>query len=257
MRAMQAIAATLALTGLACTATAGERLGVVLIHGKNGSPRQLELYDRPLAELGAVSARPAMCWSRERIYDRTYLDCMHDIDVAIDELKTRGATSIVIAGMSLGGNMALGYGARHPGLKGVVALAPAHLAEIIVRRPEIAASVRKAQDMQAEGHGDDQATFADINIGRSITVQTTPKIYLSFFGRRSAAVMPVNAARLTAPLLLVAGTEDASQRGKGYIFDRAAANPLNRYIALKSDHLGTPAAAREAVMEWLKSLAGR
>jgi pimeloyl-ACP methyl ester carboxylesterase len=231
-----------------------ERLGIVLLHGRGAMPQQFLSYDAPLAKQGYLVERPEMCWSRQRIYDRPYLECLRDVDEAIEWLRTHGMTGFVVAGQSLGANAALAYGARHDGLKGVIALAPAHLAELLPRRAEIASSIKRAQELIAAGHGESRFNFADVSGGRISTVTTTPKIYLSFFGEISSAVMPVNAARLKAPLLLVAGNQDPSQRGPSYIFDKAPPNPLNRYVTVKSDHVGTPRAAREVVLKWLGEL---
>ena len=115
-------------------AASAERLGVGLIHGKQGLPRQFESCEAPFAAKGYLAERPEMCWSCTRIYDRPYIDCLRDIDAAIERLKSRGATAFVVVGMSLGGNAALAYGARRKGLKGIVAIAPAHPAELIARR---------------------------------------------------------------------------------------------------------------------------
>ena len=102
-----------------------ETIGVVMMHGKTGTPAQFDGLAAAVEAAGFPVERPQMCWTRSRIYDRTYLDCLADADAAAARLKARGATGIVILGMSLGGNAALGYGARRPGLKGVIALAPA------------------------------------------------------------------------------------------------------------------------------------
>jgi pimeloyl-ACP methyl ester carboxylesterase len=256
--ARRVLLVALALAALAGSpAVAAERFGVVMLHGKQGLPRQLESYDAPLAVLGHLTERPEMCWSHQRIYDRPYLACLGEIDDAVGRLKARGATAFVIIGMSLGGNAALGYGARRHGLMGIVALAPAHAVELLALRPNIAASIERARILVSEGNGDAQAAFAENNTGVDFTVTTTPKIYLSFHGPDSPAVLPANASRLTAPLLYVAGTEDRTQRGPGYVFDHAPKNPLNRYVTVHSDHRGTPAAGREAVIEWLKELARR
>ena len=166
-------------------------------------------------------------------------------------------TGFVVAGQSLGANAALAYGARHGGLKGVIVLAPSHLAELLPNRPVIASSIKRARELIAAGHGESRSDFSDVNDGRTSTVTTTPKIYLSFFGEASSAVMPVNAARLKAPLLLVVGNQDPSQRGPSYIFDKAPPNPLNRYVTVNSDHLGTPRAARDVVLKWLGELGAR
>ena len=257
MRLKQAVAVALAFFGFVASARAAEKLGIVMLHGKQGVPEQLEAYDGPLGALGHFSERPEMCWSRRRIYDQSYPECLREIDVAIERLRSRGATAFAIIGMSLGGNAILAYGARHQGLKGVVALAPAHAAEILAQRPDIGNSIEQAHRLIADGQGDTKTTFAEINTGRTFTVTTTPNVYLSFHGVNSIAVMPSNAAKLTAPLLYVAGTQDASQRGPDYVFNKAPKNELNRYVLVQADHRGTPAAGLHAVVEWFKELEGR
>ena len=256
MRRLRAAAVAIFAVALAEPTRAAKKLGVVLIHGKQGTPAQFSSYEAPLAEQGYLSERLEMCWSRQRIYDRPYLDCLADIDAAVERLKERGANAIVVLGMSLGGNAALAYGARHAGLKGVIALAPAHAPEFIARWPAVSASIEKARALVKSGRGKAKTDFADVNAGGPITVTTTPKIYLSFHGSDSAAVMPGNAAKLTAPFLCVAPTDDPPQRGRDYVFAKVPRHAINRYVSVDSDHRGTPAAARETVMNWLKELMG-
>lgn len=237
-------------------------LGIVLVHGKQGRPVGFERITEALNEAGWQTERPEMCWSRARIYDQPYLDCLGDIDSAIRRLRERGATEIVIVGMSLGGNGVLGYGARHAGLKGIVALAPAHAPEVISLRPDVAQSLLKARAMIAEGRGDAMDEFADVNTGAgtalvNFTVRTTARIYVSFFAPESAAVMTENAGKLKAPLLLVSGTNDPTQRGARNIFQSVPSNPMNRFVSVDATHMGTPAAARPAMFEWLKELLAR
>jgi esterase/lipase len=103
----------LLISCIALTASAhGETVGVVMMHGKHGTPGQLQQLADAIADGGFAVERPEMCWSAARIYDRTYLECFADIDAATARLKERGATAIVVLGMSLGGNAALGFGAR-------------------------------------------------------------------------------------------------------------------------------------------------
>jgi pimeloyl-ACP methyl ester carboxylesterase len=257
MRPNRADAMALAFFGFVASANATEKLGIVMLHGKQGVPEQLEAYDGPLGALDYLSERPEMCWSRRRIYDQPYPECLREIDTSIEHLKSRGATAFAIIGMSLGGNAVLAYGARHQGLRGIVTLAPAHPAEILAQRSDIGKSIEQAHRMIADGRGDTKTTFAEINTGKTFTVTTTPKIYLSFHGANSIAVMPGNAAKLTAPLLYVAGTQDVSQRGPDYIFNKVPKNELSRYVLVPADHRGTPTAGLHAVVEWLKELAER
>ena len=232
-----------------------ETIGVVMMHGKHGAPSQLQQLGATVANAGFLVERPEMCWSAARIYDRTYLECFADIDAAATRLKRHGATAIIVLGMSLGGNAALGFGARRQDLKAIIALAPEHAPELLRRRPYIAESIGQAQVAVAAGRGDKKAMFDDIDLGNVFRVSTTPAIYLSFFGPDSPAVMPENAAHLTAPLLMVSGNNDPTQRNADNIFAHVPLDPSNRHVTLEADHLGTPAASVAAVLSWLKILA--
>jgi pimeloyl-ACP methyl ester carboxylesterase len=254
MRALQSLGIVIALIAISHPAWAQERLGVVLMHGKQSAPGEHQPLADAIASAGFLVEQPEMCWSGRRIYDRSYLDCLLDIDAAIDRLKARGARAVVVAGHSLGANAALAYGARTE-VKGVVALAPGHTPELRAALPAIAASLDRARRLIAEQRGNEQSTFADFNGDLAIAVTTTARIYLSFFAADSPAVMPNNAARLKSPLLVVTGIADPFQRGPDYIFAKAASHILNRYITVAAGHFDTSAASAEAVIAWLRVLA--
>jgi hypothetical protein len=120
--------------------------------------------------------------------------------------------------------------------------------------PQISESVARAQAMVAERRGDERASFTDLNIRGPFSIETTAVIYLSFFDPAGPANMFDNISRLRTPLLWVAGTADRSQSESDIFFSQAPTNPLNRYIIVTADHLGTPTAAREAVLAWLREL---
>jgi len=119
---MLAVVPGLAAPGLAQT------IGIVLMHGKTGSPTSvINQLAIALQGAGYLVEAPEMCWSRRRIYDRPFLDCLTEIDSAIGRLKSRGAGRMVVAGMSQGGDAALVYGARHANLAGTSrSLQPRH-----------------------------------------------------------------------------------------------------------------------------------
>jgi pimeloyl-ACP methyl ester carboxylesterase len=248
--------AAISLMAAMSVASAEEKLGVVLMHGKQSAPEQHELLASAIAAAGFPVERPEMCWSGRRIYDRDYPGCLRDIDSAVDRLRQRGATALVIAGHSLGANGALAYGARNT-VKGVVALAPGHRPEVLARRPRIAEDLERARRLVAEGRGDRPTGFADYNGSLVITVTATPVAYLSFFAPDSPAVMLDNAARLKAPLLYVVGNGDPLQRGPEEIFAKAPPHTLNRYITVQAGHFDTSAAAAGAVVEWLRLVGQR
>jgi esterase/lipase len=245
----------LAGLALAGPAAAQARVGVVLVHGKQGSAQNLQGLADALTSAGYAVERPEMCWSRQRIYDRTYLDCLGDIDVAAARLRAAGATAVVVAGMSLGGNAALAYGARRDGLAGVIALAPAPAIEFVSRRPDISESLAKARQMAAQGLGEVRAVFKDINVGQSFEVTTTANIYVTFFSPESPGVMPDNAVRQKTPLLVVSGQFDSTQRSVSYVFARAPSNPQNWHVTLHTNHRGTATMARDTLLAWLRLVA--
>ncbi|MGH6768346.1 MAG: alpha/beta fold hydrolase [Xanthobacteraceae bacterium] len=236
-------------------AVAQERVGIVLMHGKQSAPTEHLELTGALAAAGFLTDVPEMCWSGRRIYDRPYRECLREIDAAIRRLKQKRATAVVVIGHSLGANGALGYGAATKGLKGIVALAPGHRPEALSRRAEVIASLARARKLAALGRGDIPDKFIDFNGSLAVTVVATPNAYLSFFAPDSPSLMPINAARLQAPLLYVVGTGDPLQRGPNEIFAKAKHHPLNRYVTVDAGHFDTSAAAAPAVVAWLKELA--
>jgi len=241
------------LGGLSCPAWA-DGLGVVLMHGKQGFPDNpnISTLAQNIKAAGFLLEEPSMCWARGVIYNAAFLDCLAAVDDAIARLKSRGATRIVVAGMSLGGAGALGYGARHDGLAGIVAIAPAPPPGL-AKRPEIAQAIEQAKALVAQGKGDDVQTFTDFNEG-DISVRATPKIFLSFLAIDGSANVVANAQNLKAPVLWISGTSDPSQLPRAIGFDKVPPNNLNRYVTVNSNHLGTPTAASDAVIAWLKDV---
>jgi pimeloyl-ACP methyl ester carboxylesterase len=227
-----------------------QTIGVVLMHGNTDSPSgNIALLAAAMEGAGYLVERPEMCWSYRRRRDRPFLDCLAELEAPIAQLTSRGARTIVVAGMSQGGIAALAFGARRAGLAGIIALAPAGAPERqVIVFPQIAQSVAQARAMVASGHGDERSSFNDLNIRGSFPVNTTATIYLGFFDPTGPANMLDSTSRLREPLLWVAGTADRSQPGPAYAFSHAPANPLNRYVTVSADHLGTPTAAGEAVL---------
>lgn len=235
-------------------------IGIVLMHGKGGQP------GGPIAglahELGAQGAQvvmPRMPWSGSRgvaaSYDATYDEALAGIDAAVAQLRARGARKIVIAGQSLGANAAIGYAARRPsGLAGVIALAPGQTPDRM-RKPDVLQAVAQAKQLVAAGQGSQRGVYPDGNQGQWSHVPATAAAWLSYNDPNGPAVMPKNAARISAPLLYVIGTSDPLYReGRGYIFGRARPNPKSRYIEISAGHFDTPDKARAEVIDWLKTL---
>ncbi len=237
----------------------GGKIGVVLLHGKYGAPdRNVGGLASTLRDAGYLVSTPEMPWSKRRAYNASFLAGLAEVDRAVQELRAKGATAVVVGGHSLGGNAALAYAARYPGAAGVLCLAAAHTPDIGRQLEVSAASVVKARELVAAGKGDARANFTDLNMGKTYEMVISAADYLSYYDPEGPAVMPRSAAMLKppVPILWVAGARDPLSRpGPGYAFERAPAHPLSRYVVVDADHLDTPEAAKALVLDWLKELA--
>lgn len=261
-----------ALALSAASIRADDKIGIVLMHGKQGSPLGVavvgsnrppagELLIAALKDAGYLVTTPEMCWSGRRALDKVFADCMKEIDDAIDDLKTHGATGIVVGGLSQGGLAAIAYGATHSDILGVVAYGPADDPANKARSPAVAAAIAKAQSMAADGKGGERSTFDDVNTGPqgsfTMTLNTTADIYLSFYGPNATTSIPGNTAKLRVPILWISGDDDPSQRSAASTFDKAPPNPLNRYVKVAANHITAVNVGRDATLAWIKDLTAK
>jgi pimeloyl-ACP methyl ester carboxylesterase len=241
------------------TANADSKVGVVLLHGKTGMPGQMAKLSGALTSAGYLVATPEMCWSKKRIFDKPLADCLAEIDTAITRLKAKGAVTVVVGGTSQGGVAVLDYAAMHDDLLGVIALAPAADPLDPSKYPDLARGLQTVRELVAAGKGDVVVDLPDLASGKTIKVHATPNAYLSFHGSDSpigtlqgmqAAVLP----RITVPLLWVAGSSDPTQKIAPQAFASVPKNARSRLVNVAADHGGTPDAAADAVLDWLKTL---
>jgi pimeloyl-ACP methyl ester carboxylesterase len=232
------------------------RVGVVLMHGKTGKPAKLWDLSSGLEAQGFLVSTPTMPWSSNRYLDASFETALDEIAAAINQLKQKGATKIVVAGHSMGANAALAYAANRGGVAGVIMLAPGHYPDLPQFQEIVKGGVAKAREMVQSGLGTQKAEFPDVNQGKHFPVNTQAQIYLSYFDPDGLGAMGRNAARLDSkiPLLVVVGDKDMHFPQAKEIFTKAPANPLSQYVVVSADHMGTPAAAEADVVRWLKSL---
>ena len=236
-------------------------IGVVLMHGKWGTYKDKSPVGKlksSLKSAGIKVVTPSVAWSKSRYLDKSYEDAMAEIDAAVDKLKSDGVSKVVVAGHSMGANIALGYAARRDGLAGVIALAPGHIPEDDVFQDKIGHDYKRALAAIAAGKGDDKDKYKDINQGRKGAFNITADIYASWFDPNGPAVMPNNAAMLKAntPLLWVIGTRDRMyEKGEAYAFAKAPAHAMNKYLVVKGgSHKSAPSSAAKDIIAWLKAL---
>jgi dienelactone hydrolase len=236
---------TLAFAAICVSVTAQAKdlsgWGIVVMHGKGGGPNQMSSVSSALSAAGAAVIAPQMSWSGGY---KTYSATLDEVAGHIASLRSRGATRIALVGQSLGANVALGYGAQRGGVAAVVAMAPGHQPDRFIGKT--GASLARAKQAIAEGHGNEIGTYQDINQGQDFEVRTTAAAYVSFFDPGGPAIMGRNAAQLQgAKLLWIIGTADAGAQSVAH---------GGTIISVPGGHFQTPNAGAAEVVTWLEAL---
>jgi pimeloyl-ACP methyl ester carboxylesterase len=266
-RAWVWLAAILSLMiGLPAASHAEERIGVLMLHGKNPGSAQDPYFGaiRPrLENEGMLTLMPDMPWSRSRYIDGNWDTAMAEIAQHVKTLRERGATRIVLMGHSLGVPAALSHAARNGDVQALVLLAPGHVPYGYYTHPSLKVvrdSIDEARAMVAAGKGDARERFSDINQGRPQVVVMTAADFLSYFDPQSDAEMSVTAPRVppSTPAMVVIGSQDPLfSHTRALLFNRLPPNPDNLYLEISANHLTTPSVAIDAVVEWVKKVAAK
>ena len=177
---------------LPLAAGAAEKIGVLLLHGKAGGNKSIYHLSGKLESAGFLVEMPSSTpWSPNRIYDRTYLETLKELDAAVDKLKAAGASRLVVGGHSIGANVALGYAANRKGLAGLIVLGAGHFISGNFMGKKLADDVARANDMIAAGKGKEEADFDDINQrkldSREMTLEAGAAIFIPFLADGTAA----------------------------------------------------------------------
>lgn len=239
---------------------AEQPIGVVLMHGKGGSPARFvsELAGALEAE-GYLIANLEMPWSGRRSYDVPVARAEEEVEAAAAQLRARGAKKVFVAGHSQGGLFAL-HLAVQQALDGVIAIAPGGSAASPVFREALGASLAHARRLVAEGKGEEPERLMDYEGSRgSYPVVAVPSAYVTWFDPEGALDMrrAARAASPQVPILWIVPTRDypGLRKTTPGVFALLPRNPLSRLYQPDSDHLGAPAASAAEIVRWTKEVA--
>jgi uncharacterized OsmC-like protein len=142
-------------------APAAQEIGIVVMHGKGGSPgRHVVALADALEKEGFLVANIEMPWSFKRHYDIELDAAVGEVTRALDAMRAKGAKKLFVSGHSQGGIFALLYGGRHK-VDGVAVIVPGGAVDSMVYLNAVGGHVARARQMIAEGRGGEKAEFAD------------------------------------------------------------------------------------------------
>jgi alpha-beta hydrolase superfamily lysophospholipase len=236
------------------------RIGIVIMHGKGGSPTKFvaELASS-LDSHGFLVANLDMPWSGKRDYDVSVSVAEQEVEVALSELRGKGAKKLFVAGHSQGGLFALYFGNKHK-VDGVIAIAPGGNVANQLFREKLGDSVALARKLVADGKVEDKASFSDYENRRgTYTVVSPPSAYLSWFDpegamNQSKAIQGVNSA---TPVLYIAPTNDypGLRKVKQEMFEALPKNPLTKLYEPSATHVEAPTASIKEIAAWTATVA--
>ena len=237
-------------------------IGIVIMHGKGGSPnRHVSDLASGLESKNYLVANLEMPWSGRRDYDADVAKTEQEVTAALEALRSKGAKKVFVAGHSQGGVFALYYASKHP-LDGVIAIAPGGSVASRIYLEKVGDSVDLARKMIADGKGGERGQFMDYEGSKgTLQVHTTAAIYLTWFDPEGAMNQVKSSKALPPPLpvLYVGPTNDypALRQIKQSMFSALPGNPLTRLYEPSSDHLGAPRASIDEILRWTAEVAAR
>lgn len=238
-------------------------IGIVLMHGKGGSPtaRHMTPFADGLESKSLLVANLEMPWSDRREYDKDVATAEQEVTAALDSLRSKGANKVFLAGHSQGGIFALYYASKHP-LDGLIMIAPGGSVASNVFREKLGSSVDLARKMVADGKGNERTAFQDYEGAKGmLTVHTTAVTYLTWFDPEGAMNQVKSSKSLPPglPVLYVGPTNDypGLQRTKQSMYGALPANPLTKLYEPDADHLGAPRASIDEIVRWTAAVAAR
>lgn len=246
----------------ACLAHAAEpdRIGIVIMHGKGGSPLKLV---KPLADgLVAKGYRVAnleMPWSGRRQYDVGVAAAENEVRAALNDLRAQGAKWLFVAGHSQGGAFTA-YLAGQLDLDGAIAITPGGSSASTTARDKLGGYLQQARALIAAGRGNETALFGDYEGSRgAFAVTTTAANYAEWFDPDGAMDLDRSAVGIkpeTPMLWIVAKADYPGLRANNLpLFRQLPRNPLTRLYEPTSDHTGAPAASLDAIVSWIDEVA--
>jgi carboxylesterase len=212
----------------------GGRTGVLLLHGFTGSPASMRPMGEYLAANGLAVNGPRLPGHGTTYEDLAKVgwpDWEREAESSLAELNSR-CERVVVAGLSMGGGLAILMGSKHPEeLAGVVVINP------YVRDPRLAlAPIVRLFMRSAKGVGNDIKKPGQDEVCYD-RIPTVTLVSLAKLLKAAEASLP----RMTLPLLVFSSPEDHTIKpsNAALVMDRAGSPDKEQIRLTNSYHVAT------------------
>lgn len=240
--------------------TSHVKIGIVLMHGKGGSPtKHVSDLASSLEEQGFLVVNLEMPWSGRREYDVNVSAAEKEVEAALSSLRSKGAKKLFVAGHSQGGLFAFYFGSKHV-VDGVIAIAPGGNVGSPIFQEKLGESVALARKLIAEERGDERTRLSDYEGAKGIyPIVTSPLSYLSWFDPEGAMNQTTAVRNLnpSVPVLYIAPTNDypGLVKAKQQVINALPKNPRTKLYEPSSTHINAPSASIKEIAEWVDAVA--
>jgi pimeloyl-ACP methyl ester carboxylesterase len=240
--------------------TGAVKVGVVVMHGKGGTPtRHVSELAAALENAGFLVRNLEMPWSGKREYDVNVAAAEQEVEAALAALREAGAQKVFVAGHSQGGVFALYFGGGHA-VDGIIAIAPGGDVASAFYRARVADALAEARKLVAEGKGAERTRLTDFEGAKgNFPITTTPAAYVTWFDPDGAMNQTAAVRRMPpgVPVLFIAPTNDypALMRIKNQMFDALPKNPRSKLYEPGATHLYAPTASIQEIVAWTTGVA--
>jgi carboxylesterase len=227
--------------------------GALVVHGFTGNPQSLRGLAEALHDAGYAVELPLLPGHGTAVDDMIetgWTDWTAAVDAAYEALATR-ADRVVVAGLSMGGALALWLASRHPEIAGVVCVNP-----VVEVGAEMVDGIRQMVDGGIDripAIGDDVADPA----GHEEAYDATPLRPL--LSLADAAAETVDGLRkVSCPVLLMTSPQDhvVDPHNSDIVAERVS-GPVERVALERSYHVATLDYDKDLIFERAVEFAGR
>jgi carboxylesterase len=232
---------------------AGGPHGALVIHGFTGNPQSLRGLAEALHAAGYAVELPLLPGhgtSVDDLLDTDWADWSAAVETAYEALAAQ-VDKVVVAGLSMGGSLALWLAARHPEIAGVVCVNPA-----VEMGAEIVDGIRQMVDGGVDripAIGGDVADPA----GREKAYDATPLRPLLSLADAAAETVE-DLAKIACPVLMMTSPQDhvVDPHNSDIVADRVS-GPVERVTLERSYHVATLDYDKGLIFERAVEFAGR